>query len=210
MDVCMSRTIQNPATTAPVMPGTSRSGATAVAGLMVVSGWTLAISLAAQVRVPVPGTDVPMTLQALAVLLTGYFLSPGRAVAASLLYLACGACGLPVFSPSSTGFAGPTAGYLVGFVAAAWLVSTLRGPRPSAYARLLVAGACGMGAVFAFGMVWRLPMLGGDVAAAVWTGVIPFLPKAAVEVLLAASLVRVIRGLGPAGGGQVSGRGPRN
>ncbi len=99
------------------------------------------MTLGAQIRVPVPGSEVPMTLQLLAVLLAGFALPPSHAVGGMLLYLACGTVGFPVFVPGSMGLLGPTGGYIVGFVVAVWLVSALKGgPRASVF-RLLVVGA---------------------------------------------------------------------
>src|SRR3990170_493846 len=66
-----------------------------------VLGFCFLAAVAAQVRVPVPGTEVPMTLQLLAVLVTGLTLSPTVAAAALSAYLLLGTAGLPVFSPGS-------------------------------------------------------------------------------------------------------------
>jgi biotin transport system substrate-specific component len=163
------------------------------------------ITLGALVRVPIPGTDVPMTLQLLAVLVTGFVLTPRRAVAATLAYLGCGVAGLPVFA-STAGLAGPTAGYLAGFVLAAWLVAVLKGARSPHAARLMLAGAAGVLVVFVLGVAWRLVLArlaglgGGDCAVVVMTGLAPFAGKAVVELLLAVtiavSVVRLKVGLG--------------
>ncbi|MGB2985120.1 MAG: biotin transporter BioY [Phycisphaerae bacterium] len=165
-----------------------------------VVGCCLLVSLAAQVRIPIPGTEVPITLQVLAVLLTGFALRPSQSVAAILLYLACGAAGLPVFAHGSAGLAGSTGGYLAGFAVAAWLVSSLKGASDAGFGRLLAAGAVGTLAVFALGIVWRIALawlLGlceGDVWIAVTTGLAPFFVKTVIEVFLAAALVNVVRG----------------
>ncbi len=90
-----------------------------------VAGFSLIIAVSAQVSIPLPFTPVPVTLQTFAVVLTGALLGSRRGAAAILAYLAEGLAGLPVFSLGRAGFAhllGPTGGYLVGFVAAAWLV----------------------------------------------------------------------------------------
>jgi biotin transport system substrate-specific component len=68
--------------------------------------------------IPVGGFGVPVTLQTLAVMLTGLVLGPGRGGLAVLLYLLLGFVGLPVFSRGPSGLqvlTGPTAGYLVSF-----------------------------------------------------------------------------------------------
>lgn len=161
-------------------------------------GCCLLVSLGAQVRIPVPGTDVFMTLQPLAVLLTGFALSPRRALAATLLYLACGTVGLPVFAGSG-GLAGPTAGYLIGFVVAAWLISVLKGGHGAGFGTLLLAGAAGLLVIFALGIAWRIGLVyvlglyDGDVWFVVSTGLIPFLAKTVVELLVAVTLVVSVR-----------------
>lgn len=74
------------------------------------------------------GAGVPITLQTLAVMLTGIILGPTRGAAAVGLFLAAGLAGLPVFSGFSGGLgvlAGPSAGYLVSFLPAAFLVGLL-------------------------------------------------------------------------------------
>ena len=163
-----------------------------------VTGGLAAMVLAAQVRIPVLGTDVPMTLQSFGVLLVGFALRPPQAVTAALLYLSCGVAGLGVFAAGSTGLFGPTGGYLVGFVAASWLVSRLtpRGrSQPVSFVRLLAAGAAGMVVILAFGVAGRVPALGGDVGLAIQTGLLPFVGKSVVELLLAVSLVTSLRGM---------------
>jgi biotin transport system substrate-specific component len=93
-------------------------------------GASLLVALMAQVSVPLPFSPVPITGQTFAVLLVGAALGAKRGSASLLLYLLEGAAGLPVFAGGGAGpatFLGPTGGYLIGFVAAAWLVGALAG-----------------------------------------------------------------------------------
>lgn len=88
--------------------------------------------------VPVGAFGVPITLQTLAVALTGMVLGPRRAFLATLLYLVVGLAGLPVFSGGAAGlgvFAKPSIGYLLSFPLAAALTGLL------SYAALRRAGA---------------------------------------------------------------------
>lgn len=150
----------------------------------------LAMSLAAQVRVPIPGTDVPMTLQLLGVFLIGFALRPALAVAAMVLYLVCGTAGLPVFAGPG-GLGGATGGYLLGFIPAVWLVSILGHRRHAGEGRLFVAGLCGGAIVFALGVGWRVGVFQGlgagdaSLGMAIATGAVPFAVKAIVELALA-------------------------
>jgi biotin transport system substrate-specific component len=78
--------------------------------------------------IPVGGLGVPITLQTLAVMLTGLALGPGRAFAAVGLYTLLGLAGLPIFSGGRSGLgilAGPSAGYIVAFPLAAAAVGWL-------------------------------------------------------------------------------------
>ena len=73
---------------------------------VLVVGFCVLTAICAQVRIPIPGTVIPMTLQSTAVLLTGFCLSAPLAAAAMVLYVAAGLAGVPVFLPGSLGFAG--------------------------------------------------------------------------------------------------------
>ncbi|MHC5110148.1 MAG: biotin transporter BioY [Planctomycetota bacterium] len=170
----------------------------AMAMLQVFAGFA-ALALAAQVRVPVPGTDVPGTLQLLAVVLCGLMLSPGRAVSSVLLYLGMGVAGLPVFAAGSAGIIGPTGGYLVGFLVAVWVIATVRGrgDNPSLglqSTRYLLAGVAGTSVVFALGLAWRAVLL-DSWATVLSTGLFPFLLKGMTEVILAVAVVMAGRRL---------------
>jgi biotin transport system substrate-specific component len=164
-----------------------RAAGTIVAGV-------LAVALAAQVRIPVPGTPIPMTLQALAVLVAGLLLPPRSALVSMIAYLACGTAGLPVFAPHSTGLLGPTGGYLVGFIVGAGLVSWVKGHLGVGWARSMAACLLGMAAIFGLGVSWLalLPFNSTSLKEAaispVAAGLLPFSAKAVVECALAATI----------------------
>lgn len=172
------------------------TGARSLPGWAAVSGGCLLLTLAAQVRIPIPGTDVPMTLQTLAVLLIGLTFPPRRAVGAVLLYLGLGVAGLPVYALGPGGVAGPTGGYLVGFLAAVWLISSVCGGRTASYARLAASAGAGTAVVFILGLAWRIVLFPGDLATVAATGFLPFGLKALVQVPLSASVVTTWRSLG--------------
>jgi biotin transport system substrate-specific component len=178
---------------------TTDMGLARKAGL-VLAGSVL-IALAAQVSVPF--WPVPMTLQTLAVLLVGFALGSRLGAAAVLTYLAEGAMGLPVFSNGGAGLlymAGPTAGFLAGFVAMAWLAgfAAERGLARGFLGTALVAlGASA--ALYLPGLAWPMALagaLGIDAgwaslsAASVWSGfAAPFLLGDAVKAIVAALVV---------------------
>jgi len=163
--------------------------------ILSVLGCCLMISLLAQVRIPLPGTTIPMTLQSLAVLLTGFALTPLCALTAMVLYIACGVAGMGVFSPGSLGFVGPTGGYILGFVLGAWIISTIKGNRCAGAIRLFLAGVVGTFAMFSIGFFWLIPWCGGEMSTAFSLGVLPFIPKAVFQLVLAVMTTVSIRSL---------------
>lgn len=85
-------------------------------------GFAALTGAAAQVRVPLPFTPVPITLQTFAVLLAGVVLGMRFGGLSQGLYVGTGLAGVPWFQGGSAGVGhllGPTGGYLVGFVGAA-------------------------------------------------------------------------------------------
>lgn len=157
--------------------------------LAVIGGSAL---LAVSAKLQVPFWPVPMTLQTLAILVIGMAYGSRLGTATVLLYLAEGFVGLPVFAGTAAGpayFAGPTAGYLIGFVASVWLVGWLaeRGWVRS-MARCALAMALGHGLVFVFGVSWLATLLGVQKALAV--GLYPFWAATLLKTLLGMAVMQ--------------------
>ena len=149
---------------------------------------SLLVALAAQVTIPLPFSPVPITGQTFAVLLAAALLGGRGGAAALLLYLAEGAVGLPVFAGGLGGPAvllGPTAGYLYGFVVAAFVVGRLcergwdRRFRSAAAAMLL-----GNAIIYGFGLPWLATFVG--VENVLTLGLLPFIPGDLFKLALAA------------------------
>ncbi len=129
-----------------------------------VSGWTILAFVAGialitfSAKVQVPFWPVPMTLHTLAVMMIAVAGGPRFAVATFLGYLALGAAGLPVFSGSPERgvglayMAGPTGGYLVGYLMASWLTGTLAQSR--GVLGRFGAMLAGLAVVYAAGLAW--------------------------------------------------------
>lgn len=80
--------------------------------------------------IPLGSVGVPLTLQTLAVALTGLVLGSWRGFLATLLYVVVGLAGIPVLAGGKAGIGvlfGPTAGYLVSFPLAAALTGAIAG-----------------------------------------------------------------------------------
>ena len=156
-----------------------------------IAGGSLFIALASQVAIPLHFSPVPLTGQTLAVLLAGALLGSRRGSLCLLLYLAEGTVGLPVFAGGRAGLAhlvGPTGGYLVGFIASAFLTGLLaeRGWDRRA-ATTLAAMLLGNAVIYAFGLPWLAYFVGSGRALA--SGLLPFIPGDLLKLLLAAALL---------------------
>lgn len=146
--------------------------------------------LAASAQVALPMWPVPATLQSLAVLLLGAIGGPALGVTAVALYLVQGAAGLPFFANGSNGIAvlaGPTAGYLLGFVAAAWIAGSARGAFWRQALVLLIAHL----AIFVPGVIWLAGFVGWE--RAFQAGFILFLPGTLIKTALALAVLRAAR-----------------
>lgn len=156
---------------------------------------TAMVAAAAHVAIPLPFTPVPLTLQPLAVLGVGLALGPMAGFFTMLAYLAEGALGLPVFSPTGIGgvgqLLGPTGGFLMAypFVAfiAGGLTRLLRRRTPS-FAAAAIGCSAAVALLFALGAAWFMQYTHHSVQAT-WIGAVaPFLPGEAVKIIVAAGV----------------------
>lgn len=142
---------------------------------------------------------VPITLQTFSVLLAGAVLGPWRGAAAVVVYLLIGTAGLPIFSGHKGGPAvwfGPTAGFLLGFVFAAfvtgWIVRRLH--RKHMLSLAGVVGACAVGSLLvlnAVGYTWLAIRIGSSAIDTLVIAV-PFLPGDIIKLFLAAVVAYAI------------------
>jgi len=156
-------------------------------------GGALALTLSAKVQVPF--YPVPMTLQTLVVLALGAAYGAQLGATTVALYIAEGLVGLPVFAGAVAGplyMAGPTGGYLAGFLAAAALIGFLAEHGwDRSWPRLLAAMTLGHAVIFAFGFSWLAALVGPGKAFAL--GVAPFAAATVLKTLLACALVAAAR-----------------
>jgi biotin transport system substrate-specific component len=150
--------------------------------------------LAISAKVQVPFWPVPMTMQTFVVLMIGAHAGFRLAGATVLLYLVEGAIGLPVFSTGAglAFMAGPTGGYLLGFLVSAVVVSGLfakgfNRSLPTAFGVLVLGDALILG----IGFAWLSTLIGAEKALAV--GVLPFIPAEALKIALATASLFVTR-----------------
>jgi biotin transport system substrate-specific component len=160
----------------------------------------------------VPFYPVPLTMQTLAVLLVGGLLGPRKGPAAVAGYLALGLAGAPVFHNGLGGFVvllGPTGGYLLGFVPAAFVMGLIarhlgftaaawsarpartqgrhsRGAAPKEIALLSVGALLAEAAIYLCGVPWlAVAYTGGDLGRALAVGAVPYLLGDVLKVAVA-------------------------
>lgn len=155
-----------------------------------VAGSAAFIGAAAQVAIPLPFTPVPLTLQTFAVLLVGASLGSVRGVIATALYAVVGVAGMPWFAEGHAGFSAPSFGYVVGFVAAAFVVGRIaeRGATRTV-ARTAGLMLVGNVVIYGIGATWLKFALGVDWATAIALGVTPFIIGDIVKMAAAAGLL---------------------
>lgn len=150
-----------------------------VVSVLLVVGAAALTALAAQWRVILPFTPVPITGQTFAVLLTAAALGWRLGAAGQALYLVVGALGAPVFTESSGGWevvTGATGGYLVGFVFAAGLVGWMaQAGHDRSFPTTFTAFLAGSAVIYSFGVAGLMAATGWPLVEAVEKGLAPFL-----------------------------------
>jgi biotin transport system substrate-specific component len=154
------------------------------------------MSLAAFVRIPLPFTPVPATLQTFFVLLSGACLGAGLGAVSQLAYLILGVAGLAAFTGTGSGLfylAGPTGGYLLGFILAAAFIG--RALKPGRMSFLATAGIFFLGDVILFscGALWLKLLFGYNFLQVVILGVAPFAAGEIVKIIAAAGIYSSIQ-----------------
>lgn len=139
-----------------------------------------------QIAIPTPW-QIPISLATLAVFLSGALLGPKWGTLAQAVYLLLGMVGVPVFAGFRGGLqalAGPTGGYLIGYLAMAALTGGLIS-RVRTRWMPPVAMAIGLAACYAFGTVWFMYLNHTAFGAALGMCVLPYLPGDALKIAAA-------------------------
>nr|WP_174552116.1 biotin transporter BioY [Nocardia sienata] len=140
-------------------------------------------------------TGVPITVQTLGVLLAGAVLGPRKGTAAVAVFIALTLIGLPLLSGGRTGLtalAGPSAGYLVGWIPTALFIGVLTArlvPKYPVLPALLINAAGGIVVIYFFGTLGLL--LRTDIA--LWAAITSngvYLPGDLLKVVVATMVAK--------------------
>lgn len=146
----------------------------------------------------IPIGPVPISLTNLVLYFSLYLIGTKFTLVSYVIYLLLGLVGLPVFSGFTGGpakLAGPTGGYLIGFLLMIWIAGIFITRSNGKKGIDLTGMIIGTAAVYAVGTVWLSVQSGIGFRAALFAGVIPFLPGDAVKIILALFQGRKIRSL---------------
>ncbi|HLJ58318.1 MAG TPA: biotin transporter BioY [bacterium] len=178
--------------------GEARGGAWSTRDVVLGGVFAALTAVGAQVETPLPFSPVPVVLSNFFAVLAGLTLGARLGAMSQVAYALAGVAGLPVFAGLRGGgavLAGPTGGYLVGFVLAAAVAGALRGPLPIGSRRAAWAAAAAAAVIYVPGVPWLAATTGMSAHRAFFVGVLPFLPGDALKTVAAAivapSLARV-------------------
>ncbi len=157
--------------------------------VVLVVGLVALTAVCAQVSIPLWFTPVPLTLQTFAVLGGAAALGAERAVIAQVLYVLLAVAGVPVLAGGASGaqtVVGATGGYLVGFVAASYVVGRIAQRGATHTVRSTVAAyVAGSAVIYTFGVLWLAHYMGISLGAAISAGMTPFLIGDAIKAIVA-------------------------
>lgn len=151
------------------------------------------ITASAQIAIPM---TVSFTLQTFAICLAAGLLGWKRSTLSVIIYIIIGMMGLPVFTGFKSGVAavaGPTGGFIVGFIFTALISGLLIDKFGHKLWQMIIFMAVGVIACYVFGTVWFIIAYKATIASALATCVVPFLLPDAVKVVLAAVLANRLR-----------------
>ena len=158
-------------------------------------------AIGAFILIPLPFSLVPITLQTLFTYMAGGLLGGYLGALSQLIYILIGISGLPVFASGGAGpsvLVGPTGGYLVGFVAGAFVIGNMAEARSrSSFMWLLTCMIVGTTIIYALGVIQLMNWMKIGLAEAIITGVLPFIVGDALKILLAAYTTHRIRRMLP-------------
>ena len=139
--------------------------------------------------IPLPFSPVPISLTNFAIFLAIFVLGMKSGTISFIIYLLLGAVGVPVFSSFRGGFqvlAGPTGGYLIGFIFLALIMGFALDHFDRKLVPTIIGMIIGMAVCYAFGTVWLAKLLSLSLKEGLMMGVIPYLPGDAAKIIIAA------------------------
>lgn len=176
----------------------NRSGnMSGTAKLVICAMFTALTAICSWIQIELPFTPVPVNLATLAVMLAGCILGPVYGTVSQIVYVLLGAIGAPVFSGGAGGFgiiAGPTGGYIVGYMLCAATCGMIMQSGSSSakpnIIKLIAAMVLGTLLCYTAGTLWFMYITDNGLVPSLLMCVVPYLPGDALKMAAAAVLVR--------------------
>lgn len=163
-------------------------------GMIFAALFAALISAVAVVKIPLPFTPVPITLQTLLVLLSGAMLGARYGALSMIIYLLLGVIGLPVFAGGKSGIAhllGPTGGFLLSFPIAAFVIGKLTA-KTKKLPTLLFAMFIATLIIYIIGATQGMVVTRLGLNAIFMGWILPFIIGDAIKIILAASIAKSV------------------
>lgn len=144
--------------------------------------------LGSLVKIYLPYTPVPVTLQTFFLFVSVYYLNPKEIGISQSIYILAGLIGLPVFAVGLTGMIaliGPTAGYLLGFIIAGIIMAVLKERTKITFLKIFFIFFLGIMIVYLFGIAHLCFIYKTNIITAIKIGIIPFLAGDMIKISIA-------------------------
>lgn len=150
-------------------------------------------AVCSMISIPLPFTPVPINLATLAVFLAGGLLGSRDGAISLIVYVLLGFIGLPVFHSFTGGLGiltGPTGGYIIGYIAAAWLTGFMIEKLGQKFYLCIISMIAGSAACYALGTLWFMHLTSNGLVSALLACVVPFLLDDAIKIIVASILIK--------------------
>jgi biotin transport system substrate-specific component len=161
-------------------------------GLILCAVFAALTGICSIISIPLPFSPVPINLATLSVFLAGGLLGAKYGAISQIIYVLLGAVGVPVFHSLTSGLGiltGPTGGYIIGYILAAFIIGRIY----SSTKHLLLALLAGIVACYALGTLWFIYLTGVNLWSALLMCVIPFIPGDIIKILAALLLIKKLK-----------------
>lgn len=139
-----------------------------------------------QISLILPFTPVPVNLAMLSVFMSGAMVGSKGGAVSQIVYVILGAIGIPVFAKLSAGVGiilGPTGGYIIGYIASAYITGYIIEKTGKGFISYIFAMAIGLIACYLLGTIWFMIITGTMIYKALTLCVIPFIPGDMLKIL---------------------------
>ena len=167
-----------------------------ISSITTIGLFTAIICILGPLSIAIPISPVPISFTNLAICFTVLILGWKNGTISYLVYLLIGFAGVPVFSGFTAGpgkLLGPTGGYLIGFIFLALIAGYFADRFPGKTPLIILGMVLGTIVTYALGSGWLAYQANMSFQAALFAGVIPYIPGDLVKIIIAAMIGPTIK-----------------